>query len=66
MKKLQGEIIKMGKFLSKKGNTLDKWMGMQENVNSESLTGQDKQAYEWAKANPEDPRAKQILSRLGI
>lgn len=30
------------------------------------LTGKDKEAYAWAKANPTDPRAKQILTRLGL
>lgn len=30
------------------------------------LSPQDQQALDWAKANPDDPRAKQILQRLGI
>lgn len=29
------------------------------------LTGQDKQAYDWAKSNPNDPRSAQILNKLG-
>lgn len=31
-----------------------------------ALSGQDKQAYDWAKSNPNDPRSKQILQRLGM
>lgn len=30
------------------------------------LKGKDKQAYEWAKANPDDPRAAQIMKKLGM
>lgn len=41
MKKLQGEIIKMGKFLAKKGNTLDKWMGMQVSTSKDDFTLSD-------------------------
>lgn len=33
-------------------------------INVEALSGDDKQAYEWAQANKDDPRAKQILDRL--
>jgi hypothetical protein len=33
---------------------------------SRNLTGQDKAAYDWAKANENDPRAKQILKKLGM
>ena len=29
------------------------------------LTGKDKQAYDWAKSNPNDPRSVQILNKLG-
>ncbi len=31
-----------------------------------TLTGQNKEAYDWAKANPNDPRSKQILQKLGM
>lgn len=30
------------------------------------LSGQDQQAYEWAQANPSDPRSAAILQRLGV
>jgi len=30
------------------------------------LFGVDKQAYDWAKANPKDPRSTAILNRLGV
>jgi hypothetical protein len=30
------------------------------------LTGQDKQAYDWAKSNPTDPRSTAILNKLGV
>ena len=30
------------------------------------LFGADKQAYDWAKANPKDPRSTAILNRLGV
>ena len=33
---------------------------------AESLKGQDKQAYDWAKANPTDSRSTAILNRLGV
>lgn len=33
--------------------------------NNQKLSGQDKQAYDWAKANPNDPRSAQILNKLG-
>ena len=35
-------------------------------TNAPQLSGQDKQAYDWAKANPRDPRSARILQRLGI
>jgi len=31
-----------------------------------SFTGQDKQAYDWAVGNPNDPRSQAILQRLGV
>lgn len=31
-----------------------------------SLTGQNLEAFNWASANPKDPRSKQILQRLGM
>lgn len=31
-----------------------------------SFTGQDKQAYDWAVSNPNDPRSQAILQRLGV
>lgn len=31
-----------------------------------TFTGQDKQAFDWAKSNPSDPRASAILKRLGV
>ena len=31
-----------------------------------SMSEQDRQALEWARANPSDPRAAQILKRLGV
>ena len=31
-----------------------------------TLTGQDKQAYDWAKSNPTDPRSTAILKKLGV
>lgn len=33
---------------------------------TKELTGEDKQAFEWAKKNPEDPRSAEILKRLGM
>lgn len=33
---------------------------------SPKMSGQDQQALEWAQANASDPRAKQILQRLGM
>jgi len=38
-----------------------------ENVIEQDVapSGQDQQALEWANANPEDPRSKQILNKLG-
>jgi hypothetical protein len=30
------------------------------------MTPQDQQAMAWAKANPQDPRAKAILQKLGV
>lgn len=33
---------------------------------NKGLTPTDKQALEWANANPDDPRAKQIMQRLGL
>ena len=33
---------------------------------SKELSGQDKQALDWANANPTDPRAAQIKQRLGL
>lgn len=35
-------------------------------VERKELSGQDKQAYDWAKANKDDPRAKAILAKLGM
>lgn len=32
----------------------------------ESLNPQDKEAYDWATKNPNDPRASQIMKRLGL
>jgi hypothetical protein len=32
----------------------------------ESLSGADREAYEWATKNPNDPRASQIMRRLGL
>jgi hypothetical protein len=29
------------------------------------LSGKDKQALDWAKANPNDPRSAKILQKLG-
>lgn len=31
-----------------------------------TFTGQDKQAFDWANSNPNDPRASAILKRLGV
>ncbi|MFM6994502.1 MAG: hypothetical protein ACKOWO_05220 [Sediminibacterium sp.] len=33
---------------------------------SSGLAGKDKEAYNWASQNPNDPRAKQILQKLGM
>lgn len=32
----------------------------------DTLSTQDKQALDWARSNPEDPRSSQILSKLGV
>lgn len=32
----------------------------------ESLSGADREAYDWATKNPNDPRASQIMKRLGL
>lgn len=37
-----------------------------ETAKAPALSGQDKQAYDWAKANPNDPRSVQILNKLGV
>lgn len=36
------------------------------NANANQLSGEDLQAIEWAKANPKDPRAQQILKLHGV
>lgn len=36
-----------------------------EGEQTKNYTGQDKQAYDWAKSNQNDPRAAEILKRLG-
>lgn len=46
----------------------NKYSGMNKETiagKSPNLSGQDKQAYDWAKANPNDPRSAQILNKLG-
>lgn len=40
--------------------------GESKQAAAQSLSGQDKAAYDWAKSNPKDPRAAQILNRLGL
>ncbi|MHC1628316.1 MAG: hypothetical protein ACXQTI_05765, partial [Candidatus Nezhaarchaeales archaeon] len=70
--KLMKELNKMSSFLSKKGNTVamwnEKWGGDTtfDANDRESLKGKDRQALEWAENNPNDPRAKQILLKLGM
>lgn len=47
----------------------NKYSGMNKSTisgNSQKLSGQDKQAYDWAKSNPSDPRSAQIMQRLGV
>jgi hypothetical protein len=38
----------------------------QQGRDAPKLTGQDKQAYDWAVSNPNDPRSQAILQRLGV
>ena len=38
----------------------------EEATPKQELTGVDKQAYNWAKSNPDDPRSSQILKKLGV
>lgn len=43
-----------------------KYQEAPEPVKVKRFQGQDKAAYDWAKSNPDDPRAAQILQRLGV
>jgi len=38
----------------------------QDKEGAPQFTGQNLEAYNWAKSNPNDPRAAQILQRLGV
>jgi hypothetical protein len=38
----------------------------EENLGNNELSTEDRQALEWANANPNDPRSAQIKRRLGV
>lgn len=40
--------------------------GDPQQAEEKKFTGQDKQAYDWARSNPDDPRAAAILKKLGV
>lgn len=40
--------------------------GSQQQIQGGTLSNQDQQALQWAKANPDDPRSAQILNKLGV
>jgi hypothetical protein len=57
----QGSYFKKNKTLS----GFEQPVGTQEE-SSTKMSSEDKQALQWAQSNPDDPRAAQILQRLGM
>ena len=54
-------------YLSKQGSTQAGWIEEQKGMKSQAVpqANQDKEALKWANANPNDPRAMQILKLQG-
>ena len=51
----------------KLGELADEQIARTERLKKEGrLSGKERQAFDWAKSNPDDPRAKKILIQLGV